>query len=379
MTKKRTAMENKDKEHRGPGLAVLNALSAAIEDSVLWPHFLRAVMRATGASRGALSAPAKQARSRLWIAEGFDEHIADQWHGYFRHIDPKFAAMVMPEPGHYTIDHGSDLVPDEQFCQTEFYKDYAGKHGMRWSLSAWVHPNAPNANAYGLLLFRGDDEPDFDRSAFDLLDLVMRHLVSRDRIGVANALSRAAGLAEEDAAVYLLNEFGGLVMSNQRGADMIAAGSVVDGGKTISFSNHNLNAWLGALISEGGLNSKAFGSVARQRDSLEGFGAVQFTICPFRPIGATLSLTAARYALTLKVQETRAVPDLARAAHQMYRWTGAELDTVRRLTAGDELPNIALARNCSVETVRSHLKNAKRKAGVKRQVDLVRLMMALES
>ena len=372
-------MENKKRDPSWVGLEVLEALSSAVEDASLWPQFLNTAMRATGASRGVLTALSSQLRGRLWISQGISDQAADQWYGYFRHIDPKLSAGRLPARGEYAVNCGEDLVPDEVFLQTEFYKDFAAPHQMRWSRTAWLRPDAPHAFTYGLLLFRGVDETNFDEGAVTLLDLVMRRLQSHERIGVANALSRAAGLGDEGAAVFLLNGQGGLVLSNQRAADMISSGSVLDNGKSISFVNPNANAWLSALISDRGLDSKAFGAAARQRESLDGFGSVQFALYPFEQIGSTLSLNTARYALTLKPVEAKAVPDLARAAHQMYRWTSAELDTVRRLSAGDELPSIAVARECSVETVRSHLKNAKRKAGVKRQVDLVRLMIALES
>ena len=57
---------------------------------------------------------------------------------------------------------------------------------------------------------------------------------------------------------------------------------------------------------------------------------------------------------------------------------GAGKTSVYRGADGYSLPVIAHARDCSLATVRSHLKNAKRKAGVNRQVELGRVMLALE-
>lgn len=361
------------------GLTVLDDLAEAVQDDRHWPQFLKTVITVTGAERGAFSALSAKSKGRLWIAEGISDDAVEQWHRYFRYIDPRFAAMNLPERGDYAIYRGEDLVSESEFMASEYYRDFALPHGLRWSRSSWLNPNAPHAAMYGLHLFRGSDSAPFSGEATELLDLIMRRLQIQERIAVANALSRAAGLDDEDASVFLLNSNGSLVMSNERGADLLAGGTVIDNGTSLSFSNHIASAWLSALISDKGLDSHAFGAVARQRETLAGLGSVQFALYPFKHIGSTLSLASVRYALILRGAQGHGAADVARAAHQMYRWTGAELDTVRRLSSGDELPHIAVARACSVETVRSHLKNAKRKAGVKRQVDLVRLMLALDS
>jgi len=360
------------------GLVVLDALDEAISDVDKWPDFLRAMIASTGATSGLIVALSTSARGRLFITEGISDQANEQWHSYFKHIDPRFAATVLPDPGQYVIVRGEELVSDEILLASEFYRDFAVPHNMRWQRGAWLRPEAPYAATYGLQLFRGVNESNFDESAVELLELVIRRMISNERIGVANAISRASGLGDEESAVFLLNGHGALVMTNERGAEMISAGIVLDRGRSISCNNHNASAWLGALLSDSGIETRAFGNVARQRETLPTLGSVHFALYPFVPIGSVLSLCSVEYALTLRPVDSKAAPDIAKAAYQMYRWTGAELDTVRRLSAGDELPNIARARDCSVETVRSHLKNAKRKAGVKRQVDLVRLMIALE-
>lgn len=360
------------------GLVLLDALDAAISDVEKWPDFLRAMIASTGASSGLIVALSSSTKGRLWITEGIGDQANEQWHSYFRHIDPRFAATVLPQLGEYVVVQGEELVSDEILLETEYYRDFAVPHDLRWLRGAWLRPDAPHASTYGVHLFRGVNESNFDDSAIELLELVVRRMISHERIGVANAISRASGLGDDESAVFLLNAQGALVMSNERGADMIESGVVIDRGGSITFNNHNASAWLGALLSESGIETKAFGAVARQRETLPMIGSVHFSLFPFEHIGSVLSLCSVEYALTLKPVESKAAPDLAKAAYQMYRWTGAELDTVRRLSAGDELPSIARARDCSVETVRSHLKNAKRKAGVKRQVDLVRLMIALE-
>jgi len=70
---------------------------------------------------------------------------------------------------------------------------------------------------------------------------------------------------------------------------------------------------------------------------------------------------------------------LAARTAKLFGWTPTEFDTVWRLYQNASTHEISQARKCSVETVRTHLKHAKRKAGVSRQVELVTLLVQLQS
>lgn len=56
-----------------------------------------------------------------------------------------------------------------------------------------------------------------------------------------------------------------------------------------------------------------------------------------------------------------------------FNMTGSEVDVLEKLCSGGSVAEIAASRNCSVETVRHHLKGIKRKTGVTRLPSLVAL------
>ncbi len=359
-------------------LQVLDRLVEAREDCARWPAFLRQLALASGASSAGLVALSGRSRGEIWIPWNIEATVFDQWHGYFRHIDPWLGATRMPQRGDYKIVIGEELVTDDRLLDTEFFETFLKPNNIRWMRGAWFRPDACHASIYGVLLFRGVHEASFGCDVESTLERVMRRVQVDEKVAVANAMSRASGLDGCEPAVFLLCGHGGLVMCNERGNELLATGAVVNGVRSLNFSSPGLAFWLASLLGEGGLDSGVFGGAARQREKLAGVGLSLIELYPFRPIDSALSLSGVKYALTIRPLEARGTPNVSRAAFQMYRWTAAGFDTVRRLAAGDSLPQIAQARHCSLETVRSHLKNAKRKANVKRQVDLVRLMISLE-
>jgi DNA-binding CsgD family transcriptional regulator len=73
----------------------------------------------------------------------------------------------------------------------------------------------------------------------------------------------------------------------------------------------------------------------------------------------------------------RAKDDLATSLANEFGLTPAETDIVMRLNSGENTRAIADARESSIHTVRNQLKTAMTKLGVRRQVDVVRLVEGL--
>lgn len=365
-------------DHAPDLVRVLERLTEARHHPARWSDFLHDLALATGASSAVLLALSGRSRGEIWMPWRLAEPVCDQWLSHFRHLDPWYLASRLPSRGEYRIMVGEDLVPDEQLRRSDYFDNFLRPNGIRWMRAAWFRPDAGHAPVFGVMLFRGVEQTSFSPAVTGALDVLMRQMQVDEGHAVANAMSRAAGMDGRESAVFLLSASGALVMCNERGSQLLDNGAVINGARCLSFANQAINLWLTALINQGGPDPSVFGNGARQRDKLSGLGAVTFELYPFHAIDAAVSLHGVRYALVIRPVQARGVPNLARAAQQMYGWTGAEVDTVRRLAAGDALPVIAQSRHCSLETVRSHIKNAKRKASVKRQVDLVRLMISLE-
>ena len=154
-------------------------------------------------------------------------------------------------------------------------------------------------------------------------------------------------------------------------------GVVVPGARTISFASQSLNLWFHGLVSS---KQRMTCDHTRHRTTWRDpvMGTMEFELAPLRVPAPTPSLRAAR--LILRVRH--AAGDMssnvfAQAAWSRYSLTASEVDILQRLSAGATVVEIGCARQSSPETVRSHLKSAKRKVGVSRQVDLVRLVLNL--
>ncbi len=297
------------------------------------------------------------------------------------------AAILQPErplktrwetPDHLVIE-GETLVPDDALRAMPVYEAYLAPNDLRWLRALWVHPDAARAMPYGVLLWRGVDQTSFDDSVPDTLDTVARAISAFEKVSVANALSRAAGLAASGCAAMLLDGEGRLIMANAGAESMLQCGLVqAPNGGRVALSSEVADRWLASLLALDSAELSMSAEAARCRDRLPGLGACTLELSAMRPIGAAPALLGWRFALSVRADAPARAGAVRRTAQHIYRWTNAEFDAVARLAAGEALPEIARQRRSAIETVRSHLKNAKRKAGVRRQVDLVRIFTSLE-
>lgn len=353
-------------------------LHEAFADATRWPAFLESLGRAAGARRAVLMSLNDLAVTGIFSSWEFPQKAAQQWQTHFRRDDPWLNALTLPTPGEAVVFQGERLVADGQLRQTPFYTEFLAPNDLRWVRGIWVQPDAPLSSPYAILLWRGVDQPAFDPAIDAALAIVARALSSFEKMSVANALSRASGLDGFDACTFLLNGQGLLLMSNASGANLVTEGIVQANGGHLDLATPGTAQWVQSMIGQGERDPSLFAMSLRQRVRLAGLGNVSLDLYPLRPIGAAPALLGVRYALMIRPETARVSNSVRQSAQKMYRWTNSEFDTVNRLAAGDALPEIARQRQCTVETVRSHLKNAKRKAGVNRQVDLVRIMVSLE-
>ncbi len=355
----------------------VECLHGAFRDSAAWPNFLAAVADSVGAQSATMVSLQPAEVTGTLVIHGLARSAIEQWQLLYQGNDPYLASVKMPVPGGRTVYRGADIVSLDQLQGTEYSNSFLEPNNLGYHIGAWINPVARGASPYALMLWRGRGQPDFSSRAMTALSMIAGWIAGLEQVSIANVLSRAGGLSGRESAAYLLNSHGGLLMTNARGAELIESDVVRVQGRTISFATPGASSWIKGMLSGGDIAQIVEGSVD-QSERMPGLGAVNLSLYPLSAIGSAPSLLGVRYGLTLKEADTRATHQVARVANKMYRWTGAELDTVRRLADGYTVPDIARERDCSVETVRSHLKNAKRKAGVNRQVELVRLMMSLQ-
>ncbi|MGB7305474.1 MAG: helix-turn-helix transcriptional regulator [Burkholderiaceae bacterium] len=365
------------RDDRSSLYTVIDNLHAAFCDGACWPEFLASLSVVVGARAAAMISLAPVERTGLLVAHGISASTMTRWQSHYQEIDPWLSTLSMPGPGKLFVYRGTDLAGNSD-VRSRFALEFLDPNGLGPHIGAWITPADPLTSPYALLLWRAPHAPNFEQRHIDSLSLVSRSIAAQEQISIANSLSRASGLSDQQSAVYLLNDNGSVLVTNRRGAELVDRELVRYPGRSLGFASSGANAWLQAILASIQRSPGIVDHPIEQREKMAGLGTVNLSFYPLQAIGNAPSLLGVRYGLTLRESNARAEVNLSRIANKMYRWTSAELDTVRRLAEGDAVPDIARERACSIETVRSHLKNAKRKAGVNRQVELVRVMMLLE-
>lgn len=121
------------------------------------------------------------------------------------------------------------------------------------------------------------------------------------------------------------------------------------------------------------IDSLAQGKVADQ--TLE----VQFQRARFRIQFQSLALRAQPDLLVVTVHAAATAAEISDVVRESLRLTPAEAQIAARLYAGESLPDIARAREASVNTVKTQARYVFQKFGVKSRVELVRRLVEMIS
>jgi len=237
-----------------------------------------------------------------------------------------------------------------------------------------ITPSAPMSVPVLLMAVRRHDDPPFDVRFDTLLSEVGRHLTRIESIAFRMATASMSRPGVVPAGAFLLDAEGQIVAGDPAAAELLSLGVFDASGNTLKPSHTDAASWL-------------FGRLAQMRsgqltlsDSHEGMPLPRSRIARLELIAAprlasSPSLMRARCLLAISARPDATEGRRGHSPAMLFGWTPTEADIVERLAEGGTVLGIAQARRCSVETVRSHLKSAKRKAGVARQVDLVRLCL----
>ena len=358
---------------------LIDLLYQGVEDPRAWREFLTRSADALGASSAHLISNGAIGCEGFWLPHNLEPGALQRYEAHFRRLDSWYAARPRLAPGQWALLRAEELVPDEIFLHSEFYHDFLRPQGIRWGCLCLLEPPAPGACEYALGYFRPASRACFGAREEALIAEFGRHLSRIERIAAASAQARAR-IQDPGCAVFLLTEFGGLIQCNEEAEELRRNGLVAVEPWGLRLSSQELNLWLYAALHPRGRSAEASAS-PRLATRWEPLGAVELELCTATPVLSSPLLRVARR--TLIVRPLHRLPGAGavaiRVATRRYRWTSAEADAAGRLAAGATVTAIAATRGISVETVRSHLKAAKRKAGVSRQADLVRVIVRIAS
>lgn len=379
-------------------------LFEAVLDGARWTEFLQSTSRCLGASSAFIMSKSPRRDHRPAYEVGLARGTIRRYYEYFHHIDTWWACIPPPVAGRFRLVRGKDLCDSHALLESEFYTEFLVPNRIRYMRALVVTPEAPLAAPFIVSWHRSADQGPFPAEADEAITELGPVLVQAERLGTELVRARIEDVHAEPA-YFVLGASGQLLQANAGGASLLEGGmfSAEDG--MLRPASVEAAAWLRAHLDTGTIASGFRPVITPLPTAIDGFaapGGIRARARPLprlttalgpegsaidhtlemRAIGRThgaISLTGAAALLVVHPAHKTDTASLAARTAKLFGWTPTEFDTVWRLYQNASTHEISQARKCSVETVRTHLKHAKRKAGVSRQVELVTLLVQLQS
>lgn len=355
----------------------------AASDGRAWMRLLAQMVRATGATGGALFTPRDDLRGRRMAyrcgsvtPESFGEYMV-HWHRY----DPWNLSPAAPRlfDAAGSVRLGQEFIADEDFVRTPYYNEFSLKHGAGGLVSLRVcdqrDPHAPEVHLTLLRPFKDGPFELATRRALrrfwpDLRAAVrahwslgpMRH--AQAVVGdVLRLLPSPAWVLAADGAVQCMN---GAAEAAVRSTPQLAQhGNRLRGlpGLTEDALSHHLRA-------------AATGRGAKLAVRWPAGAPATARLIPVHETHPLREAWPAACALLLLEQAGPREPDALDRVCVRFGLTPRERDVLRLLAEGASVPAIADALHIGKATVRSYLHSLFDKTGCRRQAELVRLALA---
>jgi DNA-binding CsgD family transcriptional regulator len=295
---------------------------------------------------------------------------------YYSRIDPHPNLLVGQPPRHWVCS--SQFFNERYMLRSEYFVDFLFAHGIRHGAAAHLHSRSHRQLPFiGLNRssqvgpFSKNDLAELERLSPQLDRAVLLHQKLK-RIQWENQ-AQASLLQQASFGVFLADADGRVVKMNQTAERIIATadGLAIENGVLTparSFERAKLSKALEEPTHGGG----AF-LVGRPSGRLP----YALLITPL-PTELRLVLDAERpFAMILVTDFDFRTKIRGRRLSELFGFTNAEASLAVALAQGKDLRQIASATGQSLPTLRSHLRAMFEKAGVKRQADIVRLVLSI--
>lgn len=263
-----------------------------------------------------------------------------------------------------------EQMPETEFHQSDFYRNWVKPQRLRDALNTLF---IDRRIAQGIMVMtRHEGQPLFGERERKLANLISPHIrraiaindvVDKDKL--AQSLYRKV-LDSLSVAVFVAGTGGKLVFANAKADALFSSGEILRlaGGKVIATRTDIVGTKFTAAIARGIKGDQALG--------IAGIGV---------PLVSKSGERAAAYVLPIAGSDLRSQmgpghvavfiarrgdqqPMVVEALRTLFDFTPMEARVAYALSLGDSPEDVALALGNSVETVRSHLKSAYRKADV---------------
>jgi DNA-binding CsgD family transcriptional regulator/PAS domain-containing protein len=358
---------------------LLATLYAAPLDESQWQIFLTQLCDITGSRIGFFLRNDSTLGNRTLASGGIPvpAQVEQGFRAAHTYSDP-FRQALLRNPRIGVVE-GEDIVPHEEFIETEIYRDMAASGGMEYTTCLVLSVSARTLEI--ISLWRGPERAVLEEEHKELLTLLMPHLQNalriRHALGFAEnrAHSAEAMLNASSTASILLDGAARVIHMNDAAQQMVAASDGlfvrVD---VIAPTESSRRAEFSALVHActSGELGQAGGALSLGRSMQR--RPIQVLVTPVRVMDKH---RASVRVLILATDPERTVHFPDAILRQTYGLTPAETEIANALLTGFSLEEIAQLRKVSIGTVRSQMKGLMGKTDTQRQGDLIRLLSTL--
>jgi DNA-binding CsgD family transcriptional regulator/PAS domain-containing protein len=275
----------------------------------------------------------------------------------------------------------ADLVPNDEFLQTRFYREWAQPQGLVDFVSITLERTAGKAAMFGV--FRHARDGLVDEAARRRMRLLTPHV--RRAVLISKVVDFKRDEAETfaqtldglRAAVVLVDAGGRIAHANAAAHALLLKGHVIQAvNGVLTASDRHADQRLRAVFDAAAEGDETIGKqgIALPLAATTGeryvAHALPLTSRARGQVGRKHGAVAAIFIHKASVE----APSPPAAIAEAYRLTMAELRVLLAIVEVGGVPEVAEALGVAVSTVRTHLGRVYEKTGVARQADLVKLV-----
>jgi DNA-binding CsgD family transcriptional regulator len=348
-------------------------------DQELWPDVLENICGFVGGPAAMLFAhDISLKRGHRFHSWGDDPNYTRLYFERYAAINPVNPAQLLLELG--AVKSALDLVPRRELVETRFYREWALPQGYVDNVFVIVDKSS---TSYAAVAVSRDEETGVvDDEARRRMSLLAPHLRRAVLIGnildlrIAEAAILADMIDALASAVYFVDAGAHIVYSNAPAQRLLADGKIV----------RSADGTLGVVERQADVALRKVFSATANGDAAVGTGGIAILLSDGaeRWLAHVLPLTSGVRRRASRVDSATAVVFVRRAAPEtvssmetiarLHRLTASELRVLQSLVEGGSVRKIAQSLGISDATVKTHLQNLFKKTGMRRQIDLVKLV-----
>ncbi len=320
----------------------------------------------------------------VYYESGIDPHYSELYFEKYVKLDPATT-------GHYFADIGqpistADLMPYDEFLETQFYREWAKPQGLVDFLSAVLDKSVTSAALFGV--FRHERDGVVDADARRRMSLIVPHIRRAVLVGrlidlrSAEAATFADTLDGLSAGICLVDIFGRIVHANAACHALLDAGDLffAAGGRLVA-QDAEIDEALQKLFAAAGDGDVAIGTqgIALPLSGQDGARCVAhvlpLTSGARRQTGAAYTAVAAVFIRKVALETSSPPEVIART----YKLTPTELRVLLAIVEVGGVPEVAVTLGVAETTIKTHLGRLFVKTGAARQADLVKIVAGYAS